>query len=144
MSEKLRNLTLYLYKHHFVRYLLVGGTTFLIDFGLLYTLHTHFAVKIAAATSIAYWVSITYNFVLNRHWSFDSREKESLQRHITTYFFLLIFNYFFVLLFVSFFSHHINFVIAKAIAVMMQMIWTYYIYRNYIFVDEAPKLGPKN
>jgi putative flippase GtrA len=134
--DNAKSITLFLYRHHFVRYLIVGGTTFVIDFGILYTLHTHFNVKIAAATSIAYWVSITYNFLLNRYWSFDKREKESLQHHITTYFMLLIFNYFFVLLFVSFFSHHINFIIAKAIAVLLQMTWTYYLYKNYIFINK--------
>src|SRR5687767_8401026 len=115
--SKLKDITLFLYRHHFVRYLVVGGSTFAIDFGLLYVLHTSFAVKIAAATSIAYWISIAYNFLLNRYWTFDNHEKESLQKHITAYFMLLIFNYFFVLIFVSFMSHHINFIYAKALAV---------------------------
>jgi putative flippase GtrA len=127
---------MYFYNHHFVRYLFVGGTTFIIDFGILYSLHVYFDVKIAAATSIAYWASITFNFLLNRYWTFDSHEKEELAHHITTYFVLLICNYFFVLLFVSIMSHHINFIIAKAIAVVIQMTWTYYLYKNYIFVNK--------
>lgn len=134
--QRLKTLTLYFYRHHFVRYLFVGGSTFVLDFGLLYTLHVYLDVKIAAATSVAYWVSMSYNFLLNRYWTFDAHEKEELSRHITTYFMLVIFNYFFALLFVSLMSHHINFVIAKAIAVGLQMIWTYYLYKNYIFVSK--------
>jgi putative flippase GtrA len=140
--SRLKTLTLYLYRHHFVRYLFVGGTTFILDFGLLYTAHTHLGVKIAAATSIAYWVSITYNFLLNRYWTFDNREKESLQRHITIYFVLLVANYFFVLVFVSFMSHHINFVYAKALAVLIQMTWTYYLYKHYIFIKHEETSEP--
>ncbi|MCA9332276.1 GtrA family protein [Candidatus Saccharibacteria bacterium] len=132
--KKVKPFLLFLYKHHFIRYLFVGGSTFIIDFSILYILHEHLYVKIAAATSIAYWVSITYNFLLNRYWTFDIREKESLQKHITTYLLLLIFNYFFVVLFVSGASHYINFIIAKAIAVAIQMTWTYYLYKNHIFV----------
>lgn len=137
--KKAKKITLFLYKHHFVRYLIVGGTTFVIDFGLLYMLHAHFAVKIAAATSVAYWVSITYNFMLNRYWTFDIHEKESLQKNIATYFFLLIFNYFFALIFVSAFSHIMNFMLAKALSVLLQMTWTFYLYKYFIFVDNTNK-----
>ena len=133
--EKVRDTTLFLYRHHFVRYLLVGGTTFIIDFGILFTLHGKLGFGIAGATSVAYWVSIVYNFVLNRYWTFDAREKESLQRHITTYFILLVLNYFFAVIFVSFASDHINYIAAKAIAVLIQMIWTYPVYKKIIFVS---------
>lgn len=138
--EKIKTTSLYFYRHHFVRYLFVGGTTFVIDFGILYTLHSFLDVKIAAATSIAYWVSITYNFLLNRYWTFDAAEKQSLQKNMTLYFMLLIFNYFFVLLFVSIASHHINYLLAKAISVILQITWTYYLYKNYIFAKEKTKI----
>lgn len=134
MSD-LKKLTLYLYRHHFVRYLLVGGTTFIIDFGLLYTLHGHFKLNLGASTSVAYWVSIAYNFTLNRYWTFDAREKESLARHITTYMILLIFNYLFTVTFVSIVGTHINYIIAKMLAVAIQMIWTYPVYKKFIFIS---------
>ena len=140
--QKTSSLVLYLYRHHFVRYLLVGGSTFIIDFGILVTLHGKLGAGIAASTSIAYWVSIIYNFILNRYWTFDSREKESLQRHITTYFFLLVLNYIFAVTFVSFASDHINYIIAKAIAVIIQMIWTYPVYKKVIFTS-TPALPEK-
>src|SRR5574337_104259 len=129
MIQKTKEVTLFLYRHHFVRYLIVGGSTFIIDFGILIILHSGLNIGIAAATSVAYWVSISYNFALNRYWTFDAREKESLQRHITTYLMLLIFNYFFVVVFVSYSSSHISYIVAKAIAVLVQMAWTYPIYK---------------
>jgi putative flippase GtrA len=135
--QKLKKHAVFLYNHHFVRYLLVGGTTFVLDFGILVLLHGGMHVGIAAATSVAYWTSIIYNFILNRYWTFDSREKESLQRHITTYFFLLVINYFFVVIFVSYASDHISYIAAKAIAVVIQMTWTYPVYKHYIFVKNS-------
>jgi len=138
--QKLRRITLFLYHHHFVRYLAVGGTTFIIDFGILFTLHGKLKFGIAASTSVAYWISIIYNFALNRYWTFDAREKESLQRHITTYFFLLVLNYIFVVIFVSFASTHISYILAKAIAVIVQMIWTYPVYKKVIFVPNSAAL----
>lgn len=132
--EKIRETTLFLYQHHFVRYLAVGGTTFVIDFGLLFLLHGKAGIIIPVATSISYWVSITYNFILNRYWTFDVREKESLKRHLVTYMMLLLLNYAFAVTFVTIASHHINYIIAKAIAVLIQMIWTYPVYKKLIFV----------
>jgi putative flippase GtrA len=135
--QKAKELTLYLYRHHFTRYLVVGGTTFIIDFGLLVLFHGKFGFNIAVATSISYWTSIIYNFILNRYWTFDAREKESLKRHLSIYFFLLLANYLFAVIFVSYMSHHISYIIAKAIAVLIQMIWTYPVYQKVIFVKSA-------
>lgn len=128
---------LVLYRHHFIRYLLVGGTTFVIDFGILFSLHGLLKLNLAASTSVAYWISISYNFILNRYWTFDSREKESLKRHLTIYFALLVFNYLFTVTVVSVLGAHINYVIAKAIAVATSMTWTYVVYKNYIFVKKV-------
>jgi putative flippase GtrA len=121
---RIKALTLFLYRHHFVRYLLVGGTTFVLDFGILYTLHGVMKLNLAASTSVAYWISISYNFVLNRYWTFDSREKESLARHIGTYGSLLLVNYLFT----------VSYIIAKLISLAITMTWTYPVYKRYIFV----------
>jgi putative flippase GtrA len=133
----IKRLTLYLYHHHFVRYLLVGGTTFVIDFGILYVLHGHLKLNLGASASVSYWVSIVYNFVLNRYWTFDAREKDSLARHLSTYLILLIFNYLFTVTFVSIVGAHINYIIAKAISVALTMVWTYPVYKRYIFVTHS-------
>lgn len=137
--DKVRETTMFLYRHHFVRYLIVGGSTFVLDFGILYILHGKAGFGIAGATSVAYWVSIIYNFILNRYWTFDIKEKENLQKHITTYFILLVINYLFAVTFVSLASDHINYIYAKAIAVLVQMIWTYPVYKYLIFTKPIDK-----
>ena len=136
--EKIKTYAVFFYRHHFVRYLFVGGSTFVLDFGLLAVFHGILGAVIAVATSAAYWISILYNFLLNRYWTFDAREKRSLKRHIVTYLMLLIVNYIFVVVFVGIASRHINYLAAKAIAVALQMVWTYPVYKNKIFVS-APE-----
>ena len=129
----MKELTLYLYRHHFVRYLVVGGSTFTIDFALLFILHGKVHIHLAIATSIAYWISIAYNFSLNRSWTFSARDKTDLRRHLTSYLVLLGFNYLFTVIFVYLASHQVNYLIAKALAVAIQMSWTYLVYKNFIF-----------
>jgi putative flippase GtrA len=138
LIEKTSVLLSYLYKHHFVRYLFVGGSTFVIDFSLLFLLHGKAGVGLGLATSLAYWTSIVYNFLLNRWWTFSAHDKKDLHKHLGTYLVLLAFNYLFTVVFISVASHTINYLLAKAIAVLIQMSWTYFVYKNVIFVAAKP------
>jgi len=124
----------YLTGNRFIRYVFVGGTTFGMDIILLYLLHGKLDISLGIATSIAYWAAIIYNFFLNRSWTFSLRDKRNLHKHIGSYLTLLTFNYIFTVLFVSLASHSINYLLAKAIAVLIQMSWTYYIYKRFIFI----------
>lgn len=137
MYKKTAGLVVYLYKHHFVRYLFVGGTSFIIDFGTLVLLHGKFRVNLAIATSIAYWLSIIYNFTLNRWWTFSAGENKKLHQHLIPYGILLAGNYVFTVLFVGIVSHHINYAVAKTLAVILQTTWTYQIYKKVIFSNEV-------
>jgi putative flippase GtrA len=137
--KKTSSFVLYLYHHHFVRYLVVGGSTFAIDFTLLFILHGKLGVRLAIATSLAYWISIAYNFMLNRTWTFSARDKSNLHKHLGSYLILLGFNYTFTVIFISLLSHSMNYLIAKVIAVAIQMSWTYLVYKNLIFADISSK-----
>jgi putative flippase GtrA len=136
MMDKTKNFTYFLYQHHLVRYIFVGGTTFILDFGLLVILHQRISINLAVATSIAYWLSIIYNFILNRQWTFSVGEKEKLRKHLSSYLILLGFNYLFTVVSVSLLSHIMYFGLAKVLAVAAQVTWTYPIYKNVIFTKE--------
>lgn len=125
----------YLYKHPLIRYIFVGGTTFIIDFFLLVLLHGKLNINLELATTVSYWTAIIYNFFLNRHWTFSSTDKTNLKKHIVLYAILLAFNYIFTLAFVSIGSHFMNFALAKILAVCIQTSWTYYLYKTKVFKD---------
>lgn len=113
----------------------------MIDFGLLVLLHGKFKIRIPIATSVSYWVSVTYNFSLNRNWTFSSGENKSLHKHLAAYGVLLAVNYLFTVLFVSFFSSHIPYTTAKVLAVILQTSWTYQIYKRVIFNSPEPSIA---
>jgi putative flippase GtrA len=138
MSDKLKSLTVQLYKHHFIRYLFVGGTTFILDFTLLVLLHGFMHVNLAVATSIAYWTAVAYNFSLNRWWTFSASENSTLREHLMPYGILLGFNYLFTVLFVGLASRAMPYELAKIIAVPIQMVWTYPAFRR-IFTPASHK-----
>lgn len=127
----------YLYKHQFIRYLFVGGTTFMLDeIGLIF-LHGYLHLILPVATLLSFIVAFVYNFNLNRKWSFSAADSRSLKKHLKPYTLLFFFNLIFAVAFVSVASHVVNYAIAKALSVGIQTLWTFYIYKRYIFVTST-------
>lgn len=137
--KKANTLVWYLYHHHFLRYLFVGGTTFIIDEALLIALHGKLGVQLTVSLFFSYLVAFVYNFSLNRWWAFSASENKTLAKHLAPYMLLFTFNLIFNIVFVNVVSHFINYAFAKALAVITQMAWTYFIYKNVIFVRTEQK-----
>lgn len=123
----------YLYNHNLIRYIVVGGTTFLIDYIALIVLHGKLDLTIPIAASIAYWSSIIFNFTMNRWWTFSAADNKNIHKHISAYSVLLLFNYFFTVISISLLSKYISYIIVKPLIVITQTIWTYRIYKHVIF-----------
>lgn len=132
-----KSLILFLYRHNAIRYLFVGGTTFLIDLGLLVLLHGVIDLHLGLSATLAYWLSILWNFTLNRWWTFSASESKKLHKHISSYLLLLGFNYVFTVTFIYILtSMGLHYSITKVIVVCVQISWTYPIYKYVIFNKE--------
>src|SRR5215510_6563378 len=99
MIKKTKFLVRYLYNHPVIRYLFVGGTTFMIDEGLLILLHGVLQVWLPLALFGSFCIAFAYNFCLNRWWTFSAAENKSLRQHIIPYTALFIFNLIFTVIF---------------------------------------------
>lgn len=134
MKQKIHNI----YKHSFFRYLVIGTSTFAIDFSILILLHGFLKVNVLIAASISYWLSIAYNFLLNRYWTFGIKNQDNIYKHAAMYGVLLLFNYLFTIGFLAVTVHYfqLNYILAKLAAVAFQVSWTYFIYKKVIFKSE--------
>jgi putative flippase GtrA len=135
MSKTLRAFLRQLQSRQLARYVVVGGSTFGLDFSLLFLLHGEAGLALGLAISIAYWLSVGYNFSLNRTWTFSLKDRANLRKHLSLYLVVLGFNYLFSFSFILLLDHHLNYLVAKALAVLIQTSWTYYIYKHLIFVN---------
>lgn len=61
-----------IWQHSGFRYLLVGGTSFLIDAGILALLHEVLGVPVPIATAVAFLVSFVFNYTAQRRFAFGS------------------------------------------------------------------------
>jgi putative flippase GtrA len=132
--KKITDLIALLYNSHLVRYLFIGGTTFVIDEAILIMLHGVWHVALPLSLFIAYGVAFVYNFSLNRWWNFSASADGKLAKHLVPYAFLFVFNLVFTIVSVSFMSRYINYAVAKALSVALQTTWTFLAYKYLIFV----------
>lgn len=131
--EKVKHVSKKLYEHSFVRYVVIGGTTFTLDIGLLVLFHEVFNLPVIFSATASYWLSIAFNFIANRLWTFGASES-SIGRHLTFYLALLGFNYLFTIGFIAAATHMgMHYTIAKVLALACQISWTYIAYKKVIF-----------
>ncbi len=131
--EKAKHISRKLYEHSLVRYVVIGGTTFALDFFLLVFLHAALNVPVLIAATISYWTSIAFNFIANRVWTFGATETH-IAKHALSYGILLGCNYLFTIAFIAGATHlGMHYTVAKIISVIVQTSWTYVIYKKVIF-----------
>ena len=66
LKEKTDNLLL-----QFFRYIFVGGTAFVIDFGLLYVFTTYLGIYYLISAVLSFLISVLVNYVMSTKWVFN-------------------------------------------------------------------------
>jgi putative flippase GtrA len=117
----------------FIRYLLVGGFSFLLEYGLFYVLWQIFSVHYLLANSIVYGSVSLINFLLNRTWTFNSSGQ--LKRQLFLYIALVVFNFFASngLLYSLTGLLLIEPLISKVIVMCLLVSWNFVIYKKVIY-----------
>jgi putative flippase GtrA len=120
-------------KHTGIRYLFVGGTSYVFELSAL-LLTYHLTGSKAWAAAVAFLVGFCIAFVLQKLVAFQefSKEMKALSRQWGLYILLNAWNYAFTVAFVSVFpAKHL--VLSRTVALVMMSAWNYVIYRKIIF-----------
>lgn len=122
------------FQHPVVRFLFVGGLTYVVDIGILVGLHYGLHVQRTVATAASFWVGLLFSFGLQKLVAFQDYQKEikAISKQALWYGVLILFNYFFTLFVVSFFPDK-DLILSRTIAVILTAIWNYFFYKNIIF-----------
>ena len=150
----------YLLRHHeLIKFAIVGGTTFIIDSALFYTLKlTVLQPKPVTAKIIAGIVAVIASYILNREWSF--RDRGGRERHHEALLFFMfsgvgvllsmaplwISNYVFGLRVphVSLTVENIaDFISAYLLGNLLQMAFRFWAFRRWVFPDEFGRAPDK-
>ena len=103
-----------------LRYIITGGGSFAFELTVL------FLLKLAGlsntwAVALSYWVGLTVSFLLQKFITFEDKDKsvKRVGRQVVMYLALVALNYGFAITFTSWLATHINFYIARCIALFI-------------------------
>ncbi|MCX5044518.1 GtrA family protein [Aldersonia sp. NBC_00410] len=138
-----------------IKFAIVGGTTFIIDSGIFYTLKlTVLDTKPVTAKIISGVIAVLVSYVLNREWSFKSRGGRRRDQEALLFFVvsgigvilsfipLVISSYVFDLRVpdVSLATENIaDFISAYVIGNLLQMAFRFWAFRRWVFPDELER-----
>ena len=123
-------------RHEFAKYFIVGFSGLFLDIGTLILFTEKFGMLPVVAVVINQIVLLTYNFLLNKYWSF--KNKAIPHKQLIRYLSLTGFNYIFSVLIMYEFNHILKFdyrvVRVGTIAIMVS--WNFFLYKYWVYKAE--------
>jgi putative flippase GtrA len=118
-----------------VKYAIAGSGTVTIDLGLLIILKQYAHIDVYVAATISYWLSLLFNFSVNKLWTFDARS--NTPQHVVSYSVLIGINYLTGLGLIKVaLALHGSYVVGKLIGFALTTTWNFLLYKHVIFVTE--------
>ena len=119
-----------------LRFLLVGGCTALIYFGLTFVLVEVGAIGASIASSLAYLFSICFNYLLHYHWTFQTVDPhvQSMPRYALTIFGGLVLNAVVMYCGTQWTSFH--YILVQCAAALVLVCWTFLLSMFWVFSEK--------
>lgn len=146
VAAKLQQYTDYLkqIKHlqkSWIRYLLVGGISYLLEMGFLALFHKTLGLSALWSVALSFWLGFVISFSLQKIITFKNYDKQpkTLRKQLSSYMALLVWNYIFTLLLVQLLTPRLSVFIVRTLAIATITMWNYYLYKTRIFkTNENP------
>ena len=125
-------------QHQVVRYIFVGGFSFVIEIATLYTLNQLLHVSPTVSVAISFWVGFIVAYTLQKLVTFQNKEKSrrALTKQLVGYSLLVAWNYAFTLIVVELFHASISVIILRTIVIAITTTWNYFLYKKLFKVTE--------
>jgi putative flippase GtrA len=61
---------------HFFKFLIVGGASTIINYGIFFVLYNYFQINYQLSSAIGYIVGALFGFFFNKYWTYESDSKQ--------------------------------------------------------------------
>jgi putative flippase GtrA len=134
----MRRVVRYAWQSSMVRFLVIGGTAFVIDLGLLIVGRDVLHLELSLATALAFWISLVFSFLMQKYFAFSS--SVSILSSAWKYGLLLAVNSVATVLIVSAFEAlGPGYIVGKFVATALVTAWNFFAYKHWVF--RAPAAG---
>jgi len=120
-------------RHQFTKYFIVGISGVFLDLATLIFFKEFFGFNAIVAVVCNQILMLTYNFLLNKYWSF--KNKEIPQKQIVRYLILAGFNYFFSVGVMYLFNHLVNYDyrLVRIATIAVMVLWNFFLYKYWVY-----------
>lgn len=120
--------------HKLLRYVLVGGLSFLFEYTVFISVVYGFGLEPEIGQAISYISALIVNFLLLRNWAFKSKNGNKTRQHLVKYCLLVAFNLPATTLLIGWLTATgLAAVFAKVVVVALTTVWNYIVYDKLIF-----------
>jgi len=122
-------------QHSVVRYIFIGGTSYIIEIAVLYILADIVGLGPTLGVALSFWIGLIISFFLQKLFAFRNKsfKKKLLLKQAVAYGALIVVNYIFTLAFVIVFEPIIGLIIARTVALIITTVWNFLLYSRVIF-----------
>lgn len=115
-----------------LRYVVIGGISYVVEIATLLSLANLFSLSPEASVAYSFWVGLVTSFLLQKHVAFKSKanDRRAIGRQSVLYGALVLFNYLFTIVFVGAFTGILGLVAARTIALLLTVAWNYFVYKK--------------
>lgn len=139
-ARRLRRLLKNFLAHSAVRYLIVGGLSFAVDFGLLVLLREVSQWEVGLASATAFLTSLVFNFLVQRKFSFEATHRTHVS--MIRYGLLVVANTLATVLIVQWLTPTVlGYMGGKVISTGAMTVWNYFLYQHWVFGKKATHHG---
>ncbi|MDD2656009.1 MAG: GtrA family protein [Patescibacteria group bacterium] len=123
-------------RHQFTKYFIVGFSGLFLDLATLIFFKEFFGLNATIAVILNQILMLTYNFLLNKYWSF--KNKEMPHRQIVRYLVLAGFNYLFSVGVMYLFNHILEFDyrLVRIATIAVMVMWNFFLYKYWVYREE--------
>lgn len=136
-------------RKEFVKYFVIGATSFVLDIGSLYLFKEYLHFRPYTAVVINQLVILNFVFFMNKHWSFQAggTTHKQMVRFLT----LATFNYIFSIAWMWFFTEYraIHFIhpeygylFVRTANVILSVGWNFLLYKYWVYRVSVPQATP--
>jgi putative flippase GtrA len=113
-----------------LRYLLIGGVSYVVEMAVLLLLVKAFPISSTLAVALSFWVGLIASFALQKYIAFENTggDRKTFGKQALLYGALVLFNYGFTLLFVGLFAVLLGLITARTFALLLTVCWNYFAY----------------
>ena len=130
-----------LVRKQYVRYLIVGGSAYIVEAASLLLLLNVLSLGAVTSVAISFWIGFIMAFLLQKYITFANKQKskKAMLNQLVLYGLLVLLNYIFTILFVYTLAGAFGALLTRTIAIIITTIWNYFIYSKLIFKLEVTK-----